>query len=90
MSIARYRSFAGGGLEQGQKGARLPPCGRMHDSLQKDLEKALNEDGETPAQTNLHKMRARIEIVADFADLKKIVAMLKKIVKKQELTCARI
>jgi hypothetical protein len=39
----------------------------------------LHEDGETPAEANLHKMGARIEIIADFADLKKIAALLKEI-----------
>jgi hypothetical protein len=30
----------------------------------------------------MHKMKARIEIIADFEDLKKIAAMLKEIAKK--------
>jgi hypothetical protein len=39
---------------------------------QKELEKALHESGETPDHTKLTKMKARIEIIADFEDLKKL------------------
>jgi uncharacterized protein with von Willebrand factor type A (vWA) domain len=46
---------------------------------QKELEKALHESGETPNHTTLTKMKARIEIVADFEDLKKIAEFLKKL-----------
>jgi hypothetical protein len=45
---------------------------------QKELEKALHEDGETPAQTNLNMMKARIEIIADFDDLREISRLLQK------------
>jgi hypothetical protein len=46
---------------------------------QKELEKALNESGETPAQIpDLHKMKARIEFVGDFEDLKAITEILKQ------------
>jgi hypothetical protein len=46
---------------------------------QKELERALHESGEAPTHTNLIKMKARIEIVADFEDLKKIDAFIKEI-----------
>jgi hypothetical protein len=46
---------------------------------QKELEKALHESGETPVHSNLHKMKARIEIIADFEDLKTLHALLKKL-----------
>jgi hypothetical protein len=47
---------------------------------QKELEKALHESGETPIQPpDLHKMKARIEIVGDFADLKKIELLLRSL-----------
>jgi len=46
---------------------------------QKELEKALHESGETPIQPpDLHKMKARIEIVGDFEDLKKISEFIKQ------------
>jgi hypothetical protein len=45
---------------------------------QKELEKALHEPGETPVQSQLNKMKARIEIIADFEELKKIAAFLKE------------
>ena len=32
---------------------------------QKELEKALHESGETPVQSNLHRMKARIEVIGD-------------------------
>ena len=48
---------------------------------QKDLEKALHESGDTPVHTQLNKMKARIEIIADFQDLKKIDTFLKELAK---------
>jgi len=52
---------------------------------QKELEKALNDPtihGEVEVSKRMHKMKARIEIIADFEDLKKIAAMQKEIAKK--------
>lgn len=49
---------------------------------QKELEKALHESGGTPSNTNLTKMKARIEIIADFEDLKRISELLKELEKK--------
>ena len=46
---------------------------------QKDLEKALHESGVTPMHTSLTMMKARIEIIADFEDLKKISETLKEL-----------
>jgi hypothetical protein len=46
---------------------------------QKELEKALHESGETPDHTKLTKMKARIEIVGDFEDLKKPDTLLKEL-----------
>jgi hypothetical protein len=47
---------------------------------QKELEKALHESGETPNQLpDLKKMKARIEVVGDFEDLKTIAGMLKSL-----------
>ena len=48
---------------------------------QKELEKALHESGETPVQPNLHKMKARIEVVGDFEDLKKLKELLVQLAK---------
>jgi hypothetical protein len=45
---------------------------------QKEMEKALQEATDPAVLTKLHKMKARIEIVADFEDLKKIADTLKK------------
>lgn len=39
---------------------------------QKDLEKALHEDGATPNHANLTEMKARIEFVGDFQDVKHV------------------
>jgi hypothetical protein len=51
---------------------------------QKELEKALHESGETPVQTpDLKKMKARIEVIGDFEDLKTLVEMLKGFQKKE-------
>lgn len=44
---------------------------------QKELEKALHMNIDSDAVPWLHKMKARIEIIADFEDLKKIAEMLK-------------
>ena len=50
---------------------------------QKELEKALNEESKgIPAISDLHKMKARIEIVCDFEDLKKISAFFKDLLPK--------
>lgn len=46
---------------------------------QKELEKALHESGETPNHTTLSKMKARIEVVGDFEDLKKVATLLKEL-----------
>jgi hypothetical protein len=45
---------------------------------QKELEKALHEDSEISSQSNLHKIKARIELVADFEDLKQLKEFLKQ------------
>jgi hypothetical protein len=50
---------------------------------QKELEKALNESGETPANTNLHKLKARIEFVGEFDDIRKLKEKLIELSKKQ-------
>jgi hypothetical protein len=46
---------------------------------QKELEKALHEPGleNDDALSRVHKMKARIEVIADFEDLKKIRLFLK-------------
>jgi hypothetical protein len=44
---------------------------------QKELEKALHESGDTPVHSQLNKMKARIEIIGDFEDLKKLSVLLK-------------
>jgi len=49
---------------------------------QKELEKALIEAGDTSVQSKLHKMKARIEIIADFEDLRKMVEILKQMQKQ--------
>ena len=47
---------------------------------QKELEKMLLEGGETPAQVpDLQKMKARIEVVGDFEDVKKLQVLLKEL-----------
>jgi hypothetical protein len=46
---------------------------------QEEFEKALHESGETPIQPNLSKMKARIEVIGDFEDLKKVMAVLKSL-----------
>jgi hypothetical protein len=45
---------------------------------QKELEKALHEN-DGIAHPNLHKLKARIEVVGDFEDLKKMSAFLKEL-----------
>jgi hypothetical protein len=49
---------------------------------QKELEKALHVSGETPTHAKLHKMKARIEVVGDFEDLKKINEFVKELARK--------
>jgi hypothetical protein len=47
---------------------------------QKELEKALHESGDTPTHIpDLKKMKARIEVVGDFEDLKKVAAVLREL-----------
>jgi hypothetical protein len=47
---------------------------------QKELEKALHESGETPLQIpDIKKMKARIEVVGDFEDLKEVVDLIKQL-----------
>ena len=48
---------------------------------QKDLEKALNDptiSGETAVSQQMHKMKARIEFIGDFEDVKKFSDLLKE------------
>jgi hypothetical protein len=48
-----------------------------------ELEKALHEEGATPAHIpDLKKMKAKIEIAGDFEDLKRIKELLKELSKK--------
>jgi hypothetical protein len=49
---------------------------------QKELEKALHMDIDSAATLELHKMKARIEIIAVFEDLKVIRVMLAERLKK--------
>jgi hypothetical protein len=49
---------------------------------QKELEKALHESGDTPVHSQLNKMKARIEMIGDFEDLKRISDLLKELEKK--------
>jgi hypothetical protein len=46
---------------------------------QKELEKALHEDGETPSHVPLTKFRARIEFIGEFSDIKKLQQALKEL-----------
>jgi hypothetical protein len=47
---------------------------------QKELEKALHEESKgIPAIPDLHKMKARIELIGDFEDLKKIRDFIKEL-----------
>jgi hypothetical protein len=46
---------------------------------QKELEKALNEVTDPAVLKKLQKMKARIEIVADFEDVKKVTDLLKEL-----------
>jgi hypothetical protein len=46
---------------------------------QKELEKALNEATDPAVLSRLHKMKARIEIVADIEDIHKLMQMLKEL-----------
>ena len=45
---------------------------------QKELEKVLHENIDPATVPEIHKMRARIEIVADFEENKNIATFLKK------------
>jgi hypothetical protein len=47
---------------------------------QKELEKALHEPGleNDAALSRVHKMKARIEVIAEFADLKRIAEILRE------------
>jgi hypothetical protein len=49
---------------------------------QKELEKALHEDGAIPNHTNLTKMKARIEVICEIEDLKQIDVLLKRLSKE--------
>ena len=44
---------------------------------QKELEKALHENIDASKLPALHKMKARIEVVGDFEDLKKVTEFMK-------------
>jgi hypothetical protein len=48
---------------------------------QKELEKALHEPGLTndTALSRLRKMKARIEVIGDFEDMKKLASVLKEL-----------
>jgi hypothetical protein len=51
---------------------------------QKELEKALHDptmQSEVNISNQMHKMKARIEVVGDFGDLKKIAELLKEMAK---------
>ena len=54
-----------------------------HAVSQKELEKALNKSGDTPSQVpDIRKIKARIEFLGDFDDVKKISDILKELAKK--------
>ena len=46
---------------------------------QKELEKALHESGDAPVQHQMSKIKARIEFVGDFADLKRVSEVIKEL-----------
>jgi len=46
---------------------------------QKELEKALNDSGDTPVYTQFNKIKARIEFFGDFEDVKRIKELLKQL-----------
>jgi hypothetical protein len=48
---------------------------------QKELEKALNEGIDSPGISGLHKLRARIDIVLDYKDLRTIDEFIKHLEK---------
>jgi hypothetical protein len=51
---------------------------------QKELEKALHDPtihGEVEISKQMHKMKARIEVIGDFEDLKQVSDFLKKLSK---------
>jgi hypothetical protein len=52
---------------------------------QKELEKMLHESGDMPdpaVTPYLHKMKTRIEVICEFADVRKIDEVLKELSKK--------
>jgi hypothetical protein len=49
---------------------------------QKELEKMLNESAELPMHLKLNAVKARIEIVGEIADLKRISNLVKELAKK--------
>ena len=54
---------------------------------QKELEKALQESGDPPATTpDLKKIRAWVEFVGDFEDVKKLSALLKELSSNERTT----
>jgi len=44
---------------------------------QKEMEKALNEGADDATLDRVHRMKARIELIGDFEDIKKLSEMLK-------------
>ena len=49
---------------------------------QKELEKALHTNADTAAVPNINKFKARIEVICDFMDLKRLTEMLKSLQKE--------
>jgi hypothetical protein len=49
---------------------------------QKELEKALHENIDPAKLPELYKMKARIEVIGDFEDLKKLTDLLKALGKE--------
>ena len=49
---------------------------------QKELEKALHEGADPHILDKIHKMKARIEVIADFDDLKKVIEFIKQLSKQ--------
>lgn len=50
---------------------------------QKELEKALHEDGDL---SKAHQLRGRIEFIGEAEDIKKLSELLKQLSKKQEFS----
>lgn len=48
---------------------------------QKELEKALNEGNDAP---HIHKLKARVEFIGDFTDIKKVKEILLQLSKHEE------